>query len=88
MPYFKITLIRSAIGLPHKTRGVLSALGLHKRMRTVFHPVNSQVAGQILKVKELVAVSEVEQALSKQEVKAMRTPDPGYYIEKPSSAAG
>lgn len=53
-------------------------------MKTVYHPVNSETAGQILKVKELVAVSEVEQALSKAELKATRTPDPGYYIEKPS----
>ena len=52
-------------------------------MRTVFHPVTPEVAGQIMKVKELVVVSEVERALSKDEVKAQRTPDPGYYIETP-----
>lgn len=51
-------------------------------MKTVYQPVNSETAGQILKVKELIAVSEVEQALSKAELKATRTPDPGYYIEK------
>ena len=59
----------------------MRALGLKKRMATVFHPVNSDVAGQIMKVKELVAVSEVEQALSPQEVKERRKPDPGYYVE-------
>ncbi|KAG8530978.1 uncharacterized protein KY384_004335 [Bacidia gigantensis] len=64
MAFFRITLIRSAIGLPQKTRG------------------------QIMKVKELVAVSEVEKALSKAEVKAQRTPDPGYYIESPGLGAG
>ncbi len=82
MAYFKITLIRSSIGLPKKTQGVLAALGLRKRMRTVFHPVHPQVAGQIMKVKELVAVSEVEQALTKSEMKDIRRPDPGYYVEK------
>ena len=51
-------------------------------MATVFQPVNPSVAGQILKVKELVAVSEVEKALSDAEMKALRKPDPGYYIEK------
>jgi len=81
MPYFKITLIRSAIGLPTKTQGVLAALGLRKRMRTVFHPVSPQVAGQIMKVKELVAVSEVEEKSTTQEMREMRKPDPGYYIE-------
>lgn len=81
MAYFKITLIRSAIGLPAKTRGVLYALGLRKRMRTVYHPVNQDIAGQIMKVKELVAVSEVEKALTKSEMRDLRRPDPGYYIE-------
>ena len=51
-------------------------------MRTVYHPVCSDIAGQIMKVKELVAVSEVEQALTKVEQKALRKPDPGYYVEK------
>ncbi|KAI9804798.1 MAG: hypothetical protein M1825_001166 [Sarcosagium campestre] len=82
MPFFKITLIRSAIGLPHRTTGVLEALGLRKRMRTVYHPVSQDVAGMIMKVKELVAVSEVDEALTKAEMRERRRPDPGYYIEK------
>lgn len=50
-------------------------------MRTVYHPVNQDTAGQIMKVKELVAVSEVEKALTKSEMRELRRPDPGYYIE-------
>ena len=50
-------------------------------MATVFHPVSSSVAGQIMKVKELVAVSEVEKPLSKLEVHLERVPDPGFYVE-------
>ena len=50
MQYFKITLIRSGIGMPKRVNGVLKALGLHKRMRTVYHPVSPDIAG---KVKEL-----------------------------------
>jgi large subunit ribosomal protein L30 len=73
--------MRSAIGLPAKSTNVLKALGLRKRMATVFHPVSPAVAGQIMKVKELVAVKEVEKALTKQEVHQERVPDPGYYIE-------
>lgn len=80
--YFRITLIRSAIGLPGKTARVLRALGLRKRMATVFHPVTPATAGQIMKVKELVAVSEVDRALTKQEVKAERVPDSGFYVER------
>lgn len=82
MPFFKITLIRSSIGLPKKTQGVLNALGLRKRMATVFKPVNPSTAGQIMRIKELVAVSEVEEALTDAEMREMRRPDPGYYIEK------
>ena len=61
---------------------MLRALGLHKRMATVFLPVSSDTAGQVMKVKELVAISEVDKALTKAEVKDLRRPDPGYYVEK------
>ncbi len=81
MSYFRITLMRSGIGMPKKTQGVLMALGLRRRMRTVFHPVSPEVAGQIMKVKELVHVEEVEKALTTQELRAERRPHPGYYIE-------
>ncbi|PGH27286.1 ribosomal protein L30 [Polytolypa hystricis UAMH7299] len=82
MSYFRITLVRSAIGLPLRTTGVLKALGLKKRMATVFHPVTPDVAGQIMKVKELVTVREVDRALTKEEVHLQRKPDVGYYVEK------
>lgn len=81
MSWFRITLHRSAIGLPERTRGVLAALGLRRRSQVVFHPVSPQFAGMILKVKELVRVEEVERPLSRAEVKAERTPDPGFYLE-------
>lgn len=83
MSFFRVTLHRSAIGLPERTRGVLKALGLRRRAQTVFHPVSPQAAGMILKVKELVRVREVAEAMSKTELKATRTPDAGFYIEKP-----
>jgi len=82
MSFFRVTLHRSAIGLPERTRGVLGALGLKRRSQTVFHPVSANVAGMIMKVKELVKVQEVDRALTKQELKAERTPDPGFYVEK------
>ena len=82
MSYFRITLIRSAIGLPRRTRDVLYALGLKKRMTTVFYPVTQNVAGQIMKIKELVSVKEVDQPLTKEQVHLERKPDPGYYVER------
>ncbi|KAK7978016.1 39S ribosomal protein L33- mitochondrial [Apiospora sp. TS-2023a] len=80
--YFRITLHRSAIGLPERTRGVLAALGLRKRSQTVFHPVEPQFAGMIMKVKELVRVSEVDRALSPKELREERRPERGFWLEK------
>lgn len=51
-------------------------------MATVFHPVNQVTAGQIMRVKELVAVSEVDRALTKAEVKKERVPDTGFWVER------
>lgn len=73
--------MRSAIGLPRRRADVLKALGLKKRMATVYYPVTQDVAGQIMKVKELVDVEEVEKPLTKHEMWLSRKPDPGYYIE-------
>lgn len=50
-------------------------------MATVFHLASPEVAGQIMRVKELVAVQEVEKALTKKELKDESSPEPGYYIE-------
>ncbi|KAF2256961.1 50S ribosomal protein-like protein L30 [Trematosphaeria pertusa] len=87
MSYFRITLMRSGIGLPPKTQGVLKALGLRKRMTTVYYPVSQSVAGQIMRIKELVDVKEVEHAMTKEQMRAARRPDPGYYIERRGTEA-
>jgi large subunit ribosomal protein L30 len=80
--FFRITLLRSGIGLPLKINGVLKALGLTKRMRTVFVPVSRDTAGMIMKVKELVDVQEVAEEKSKRQLKEERRPDAGFYVEK------
>ncbi|KAL9621602.1 MAG: hypothetical protein Q9160_003994 [Pyrenula sp. 1 TL-2023] len=84
--FFRITLIRSALGLPAKSSNVLKALGLRKTRSTVYHPVTQDTAGQIMKVKELVAVSEVDRAKTKAEQRfersTMGTGEVGYYVEK------
>ncbi|KAF2154015.1 mitochondrial 54S ribosomal protein YmL33 [Myriangium duriaei CBS 260.36] len=87
MAYFRITLLRSAIGLPDKYAGVLRALGLTRRMRTVYHPVSKEMAGQIFSVKELVDVQEVESKISNKTLKQLRKPDPGFYVESRSKTA-
>lgn len=88
MSYFRITLHRSAIGLPARTNGALASLGLRRRSQVVFHPVSAQIAGMILKVKELVLVEEVDRPLSKEEVKAERTPEKGFWVERRAGEVG
>lgn len=80
--FFRITLHRSSIGMPQRSRDVLAALGLHKRGKTVFHPVHPQFAGMIMKVKELVKVEEVNRRLTGKDLRAERTPDAGFWVEK------
>lgn len=55
-----ITLRRSPIGLPPASRLTLEALGLHRLHQSVLHPFSPTAAGQILRVKELVQVKNVD----------------------------
>jgi large subunit ribosomal protein L30 len=57
--HFKITLRRSGISLGAKIQSTLVALGFHRRHQTVYHPHSPDIAGKILRVKELVEVSNV-----------------------------
>ncbi|ESZ92868.1 hypothetical protein SBOR_6731 [Sclerotinia borealis F-4128] len=80
--YFRITLTRSAIGLPKKSERVLKFLGLHKRTASVYHPVCSDIAGQIMRVKELVEVEETKEKLSKRQETKKRRPESGFVVER------
>ncbi|EPS93531.1 hypothetical protein FOMPIDRAFT_131207, partial [Fomitopsis schrenkii] len=57
--HYRITLRRSAISLPSNIKGTLVALGIHRRMQTVYHRHTPDIAGKILRVKELVQVENV-----------------------------
>ncbi|CDO77917.1 hypothetical protein BN946_scf184727.g6 [Trametes cinnabarina] len=59
LTHFRITLRRSAIALPKNIKGTLVALGLHRRLQTVYHRHTPDIAGKILTVKELVSVANV-----------------------------
>ncbi|KAJ8062676.1 hypothetical protein OCU04_009198 [Sclerotinia nivalis] len=80
--YFRITLARSSIGLPKKSSRVLKFLGLHKRTASVYHPVSSDIAGQIMKVKELVTVEETKERMSKRQERERRRPEAGFFVER------
>ncbi|ORX88883.1 hypothetical protein K493DRAFT_319154 [Basidiobolus meristosporus CBS 931.73] len=75
--FFKITLIRSPIGLHPKTRRAVKALGFRKLQQTIFRPQTPDVAGTILKLKELLKVHNVKQP-HETRVKAAR----GFVVER------
>jgi len=81
MPFWKVTLIRSGIGLPKRRNLALFALGLRKRFRTVYKPINPQIAGQLFRVKELIRVEIVDEIQTKEEMRAKRQPPKGYVTE-------
>ncbi|CAD6884532.1 unnamed protein product [Tilletia caries] len=60
--HYRITLRRSAIGLPEHRTLVLESLGLKKRLSSVYMRQDPTAAGKILKIKELVAVQNVRRA--------------------------
>ncbi|TFY62924.1 hypothetical protein EVG20_g6530 [Dentipellis fragilis] len=62
LTHYRITLRRSAISLPANIKGTLVALGIHRRMQTVYHRHNPETAGKILRVKELVEVQNVPES--------------------------
>jgi len=80
--HFKITLYRSAIALPKRYKATLVALGIHRRMQTVYHPHTPDIAGKILRVKELVHVENVPESSvrTKTEQRWERQPQPGFKI--------
>jgi large subunit ribosomal protein L30 len=59
LTHYKITLRRSAISLPQKFKDTVAALGLTRRHQTVFQRHTPEAAGMILRVKELLEVSNV-----------------------------
>ncbi|TFK47869.1 hypothetical protein OE88DRAFT_1665559 [Heliocybe sulcata] len=80
--HYRITLKRSAIGLGHAKQGTLVALGLHRRFQTVFHPHRPDIAGKILRVKELVEVQNVpeEAVRTKEEMTRERRATRGFKV--------
>ncbi|EJU04621.1 hypothetical protein DACRYDRAFT_34918, partial [Dacryopinax primogenitus] len=80
--HYRITLMRSALGLQSYARDTLAALGLKKRMQHVYHPFSATTAGQILRVKELVKVENVPASAvkTKQEERQERRPGAGFQV--------
>ncbi|KAH3679191.1 hypothetical protein WICMUC_001203 [Wickerhamomyces mucosus] len=80
--FYRITLKRSTIALPKQIKDTVSKLGLNKTGSISYRPVSPIAAGMILKVKELVNVEVVDQALTKFEERQTRKSNPGFTIER------
>lgn len=79
--WFKITLVRSAIGLHPTVRATVTALGFKRRMQTIYLRVDPKAIGKILKVKELVKLETVTEAQKREETKRrIRSHNRGYTI--------
>lgn len=84
--WFRVTQKRSVIGLPKRLRETALALGLKKRGRITYHPVNRENAGQILTLKELVEVQIVDKPLERHQETLLKRRPSGYTVEKPANS--
>lgn len=80
--YFKVTQLKSTIGLPRLYKDTLLSLGLRRRHQTVYHKITPQQAGAIARVKELVKVELSDVFKNKEQMREERKSEPGYEIIK------
>lgn len=80
--FFKVTQLKSTIGLPHLFKDTLHALGLRRRHQTVYHAITPQQAGQIARVKELVKVELAPEYKDKLQMRNERKSIPGFVVIK------
>jgi large subunit ribosomal protein L30 len=59
---WKITLIKSPIGMPEHVKRTVRGLGLRKLQKSVYRVPRNSIAGMIYKIKEMVRVETVEPA--------------------------
>lgn len=78
--FFKVTQLKSTIGLPNLYKETLQTLGLRRRNQTVYHKITPQQAGQIARVKELVKVELSPVFKNKVQMREERKSEPGFSI--------
>ena len=83
--HYRITLHRSALAMPEEYGKALAVLGLSKKDQTTFHPFSAQMAGTILKVKELVQVRNVSWWQMEDEMKRGRGQGKGFQTQQDKS---
>ncbi|CAN3365576.1 large ribosomal subunit protein uL30m [Diutina catenulata] len=80
--YYKITQLRSIIGMPPLVKKNVRALGLTRRYQTVYQKVSPSTANRLVKCKELVQVELVDHAKTPQEVNQERKYPSGFELLK------
>lgn len=78
--FYRIQLYRSFIGMPQTIRDTCKAIGLSKRGSVVYKKVSPQIAGQVVKIKELVRVNLVESLETQQVELQSRKSSSGYKV--------
>lgn len=78
--FYRIRATRSCIGMPRVIRETCEALGLNKRGKVVYKQVDPRIAGQLLKVKELINVQLVDKPLTREQERLLRRSPPGFSV--------
>lgn len=83
--FYKITQVRSTIGMPPRTRKNIEALGLKRRNHIIYQKVSAATAHRLRLVKELVKIDLVDTPKTPQEVNQERKFKPGFELIKSNS---
>lgn len=78
--FYKITQLRSTIGMPPIVRKNMEALGLRKRYQIKYQKVSPSTAHRLIKVKELVKVELVDEPKTPQQLAQERKFPKGFEI--------
>lgn len=78
--FYKITQLRSTIGLPPVVRKNMKALGLKKRFQVKYQTVSPSAAHRLIKVKELVKVELVDEAKTPEQLSQERKFPKGFEV--------
>lgn len=80
--FYKITQVRSTIGMPPRTRKNIEALGLKRRNQIIYQKVSAATAHRLSLVKELVKIDLVDTPKTKEEINKDRKFNPGFELIK------
>ena len=86
--FYKITQLRSTIGMPPIVRKNMEALGLRRKDHVKCQRVSPSTAHRLIRVKELVKVELVAEVKTPEEMAKERKFKPGFEVEKGGAFQG